>query len=309
MICHLMQIHVISCSQKIAQAMSDDLLRGPSSLKEMQECFKCERWHRLLLLLLSAMIHLSKASSKLHQISEMLPLVVDRLTFLHRRSLEPALGNMDIHSLPGIVHVALEVPEWSRVLWLGLLRCVPRSCDQLAVARGKNYCHLPKAPGIRISALDDVRCRPGLSCIDGEFDPLNGGSFAGYRIALDTRWSCRDGLAFSRRRDHSVECQIFYGLCATPIGCLRGNLWREELIIASLVRVGRYVLLKRDFAQPLDAPGADIARHDDTQRKPMFWSKWRIIHLIGQKHIWREGLLQRDGASKTHLFPLKLRLI
>ena len=41
----------------------------------------------------------------------------------------------------------------------------------------------------------------------------------------------------------------------------------------------------------------------------MFWSKWPIIHLIGQKHIWREGLLQRDGASKMHLLPLKLRLI
>ncbi len=31
--------------------------------------------------------------------------------------------------------------------------------------------------------------------------------------------------------------------------------------------------------------GADIARHDDPQRKPMFWSKGLIIHLIGQKHI------------------------
>src|SRR5260370_11348632 len=216
---------------------------------------------------------------------------------------------MDLHSMPGIVHVAFKVPEWSHVLWLCLLRCVPRSYDHLAVARGKDYCHLPKAPGIRISALDDVRCHPGLSSINREFDPLNRSSFAGYCIALDTSWSCRYGLAFLRRSDDSIEYQLFYGLCATPIGCLRGNLWRKELIIASLVRVGRCVLLKRDFAQPLDAPGADIARHDDAQRKSMFWSKRLIIHLIGQKHIWREGLLQRDGASKMHLFPLKLRLI
>src|SRR5260370_6173137 len=118
MICHLMQIHVISCSQKIAQAMSDDLLRGPSSLKEMQECFKCERWHRLLLLLLSAMIHLSKASSKLHQISETLPLVVDRLTFLHRRSLEPALDEKrsDQTHAPEMgyaLHPPQEASRWS----------------------------------------------------------------------------------------------------------------------------------------------------------------------------------------------------
>src|SRR5258708_27418303 len=180
-----------------------------------------------------------------------------------------ALGNMDLHSLPGIVHVAFEVPEWSHVLRLCLLRCIPRSYDHLAVARGKDYCHLPKAPGIRISALDDVRCRPGLSPIDREFDPLNGSSFAGYCIALDTRWSCRYYLAFSRRRDHSVECQIFYALCPTPIGCLRGNRWREELILDNRVQAGRHVLLKREFAQPLDAPGADIARHDDTQMKPI----------------------------------------
>src|SRR6266567_8090864 len=142
------------------------------------------------------------------------------------------LGNMDIHSMPGVVHVALEVPELSHVLWLGLLRCVPRSYDQLAVARGKGDCHLPKAPGIRISALDNGGCRPGLSPIDREFDPLNGSSFAGYGIALDTSWSCCYGLAFLRRRDDSIEYQIFYGLSATPIGRLRGNLWREELIIA-----------------------------------------------------------------------------
>src|SRR6266567_8567160 len=216
---------------------------------------------------------------------------------------------MDIHAMPGIIHVAFEVPEVSYILWMCLLRCVPRSYDHLAVARGKGQCKLPKAPGIRISALDDVGRRPGLSSIDREFDPLNRSSCASYCIALDTSWSCRYGLAFLRRRDNGIEDQIFDGLSATPIDCLRGNLGREELIIASLVRVGRCALLKRDFAQPLDAPGADIARHDDTQRKPMFWSKWLIIHLIGQNHIWREGLLQRDGAPKMHLFPLKLRLI
>src|SRR5260370_5715686 len=128
-------------------------------------------------------------------------------------------------------------------------------------------------------------------------------------MPLDRSWSCRYGLAFLRRSDDSIEYQIFYSLSATPIGCLRCNLWREELIIASLVRAGRCVLLKRDCAEPLDAPGADRARRDDTQRKPMFWSKWLIIHLIGQKHIRGEGIIQRDGASKMHLCPFKLRLI
>src|SRR2546429_182864 len=145
-------------------------------------------------------------------------------------------GNMDLHSVPGVVHVAFEVPELFNVLWLCLFRCVPRSYDQLAVARGKDYCYLPKAPGIGISALDDVGCRPGLSCIDREFDPLNRSSFAGYGIALDMSRSCRYCLAFLRRSDDSIEGQIFYGLSATPIGRLRVNLWREELIIASLVR-------------------------------------------------------------------------
>src|SRR5258708_10043380 len=53
MICHRRQIHVISCSQKIAQAMLDDLLIGTFSLKQVQECLKCERWHACLLLPLS----------------------------------------------------------------------------------------------------------------------------------------------------------------------------------------------------------------------------------------------------------------
>src|ERR1700737_251799 len=56
------------------------------------------------------------------------------------------LGNMDFHSMPGVVHVALEVPEWSHVLWLCLPGCVPSSYDHMAVARGKGYCHFPKAP-------------------------------------------------------------------------------------------------------------------------------------------------------------------
>src|SRR5579864_1870096 len=131
---------------------------------------------------------------------------------------------MELHSLPGVVHVALEVPEWSHVLWLCLPGCAPRSYDHLAVARGKDYCHLPKAPGIRISALDDGGGRPGLSSIDREFDPLNRSSCAGYCIALDTSWSCRYALACLRRRDHGVEDQIFYGLAATPIDCLCANL-------------------------------------------------------------------------------------
>src|SRR5215469_5081081 len=129
-------------------------------------------------------------------------------------------GYMDHHPVPGIVHVAFEVPELSHILWLGLLECVPRSYNQLAVTRGKGYCHLPKAPGIGISALDDGGCRPGLSCIDREFDPLNRSSFAGYGIALNTNWSCRYCLAFLRRSDDSIEDQIFYSLSATPIGCL-----------------------------------------------------------------------------------------
>src|SRR5579859_2729135 len=91
---------------------------------------------------------------------------------------------MDLHSMPGVVHVALEVPERSHVLRLCLPECVPHSYDHLAVARGKGYCHLPKAPGIRTSTLDDGGCRPGLCSIDREFDPLNRSSLAGYCIAL-----------------------------------------------------------------------------------------------------------------------------
>src|SRR5215467_4680351 len=216
---------------------------------------------------------------------------------------------MDLHSVPGVVHIAFEVPELFHVLWLRLLRCVPRSYAQLVVTRGKSYWHLPKAPGIGISALENGGCRPGLSSIDREFDALNRSPFASYGIALDTGRSCCYCLAFLRRRDDSIEHQIFQCLSAAPIGRLRCNLWREELIIASLVRVGRWALLKGDFTQPLDAPGADIAWHNDAQWKSMFRSKWLIIHLISQKHIWRESLLQCDGASKMHLFPLKLRLI
>src|SRR5215471_15315931 len=131
------------------------------------------------------------------------------------------LGNMYLHSMPGVVHVAFEVPELFHVLWLCPFRCVPRSYDYLAVARGKGYCHLPKAPGIGISALDDVGCCPGLSSIDRELDSLNRRACAGYGIALDTSWSCRYGLAFLQRGDDGIEDQIFYGLSATPIDRLR----------------------------------------------------------------------------------------
>lgn len=47
------------------------------------------------------------------------------------------LGNVDLDSMPGVVHVALEVPELSNVLWLCLPGCVPPSYDHLAVARRK----------------------------------------------------------------------------------------------------------------------------------------------------------------------------
>src|SRR5258706_13061253 len=102
-----------------------------------------------------------------------------------------ALGKMDLHTMPGVVHVAFEVPKLSYVLWLCMPRCVPRSYDNLAVTRGKGECNLPKAPGIRISTLDDVRYRPGLSSIDREFDPLNGSSFTSNCIALDPSCPCR----------------------------------------------------------------------------------------------------------------------
>src|SRR5437660_10546406 len=97
---------------------------------------------------------------------------------------------MDLHSVPGIVHVAFEVPEWSHVLWLYLPGCVPRSYDHLAVARGEGDCHLPKAPGMRISALDDGCWHPGRCAIDREFDSLHRGLFTGYGLALDTIRSC-----------------------------------------------------------------------------------------------------------------------
>src|SRR5437588_11331000 len=116
---------------------------------------------------------------------------------------------MDLDSVPGIVHVAFEVPEWSHVFWLCLPGCVPRVDDQLAVARREGDCPFPKAPGTRISALDNGGGRPGLCAIDREVDPLNRSCFVAYRIALDTSGSCCYGLAFLRRRDHCIECQIF----------------------------------------------------------------------------------------------------
>jgi hypothetical protein len=116
---------------------------------------------------------------------------------------------MDVHSMPGVVHVALEVPKWSHVLWLCLPGCIPCSYDHLVIARGKGYYHLPKAPGISTSTLVNVGSRPSLCSIDREFDPLNRSSLAGYGIALDTSWSCRYGLAFLRCRDDRIEYQIF----------------------------------------------------------------------------------------------------
>src|SRR5947199_1866078 len=150
---------------------------------------------------------------------------------------------MDLYSVPGIVHVAFEVPEWSHVLWLCLPGCVPRSYDHLAVARGEGYCHLPKAPGMRISALDDGGCRPGLCAIDREFDPLNRSSFTGYGIALDTSGSCCYGLAFLRRRDGSIEGPSFYRLSTTPINECRANHRSDDLIIVGVRRVDVWVQL------------------------------------------------------------------
>src|SRR3982074_961107 len=108
--------------------------------------------------------------------------------------------------LPGVVHIALEVPEWSHVVWLRLSGFVPCSHDHYVVARGQGERNLPKAPGIWIGALDDVGCRPGRSTIDGEFDPPNRISLARYGIALHQSWPRRDGLAFLWRGDDRVQC-------------------------------------------------------------------------------------------------------
>src|SRR5215469_10338574 len=216
---------------------------------------------------------------------------------------------MDVHAMPGVVHVACEVPEAARVLRLGPLRRVPCAHDQLALAGGKDDGHLPEAPGIRISALDDSSRRPGLRPVDREFDPLHGRPYGANSIALDTQRPRRAHLTVLRCRDHGVEAQLFQGLSSTPWGGLPGHLGREDLVIARLVRVGRGALLELDLAEPLDTSRADVARHDDPQWEPMLWSQRLIVHLIRQEHIWREGFLKRDGAAKMYRLPLELGLI
>jgi len=127
-----------------------------------------------------------------------------------------ALGKMDLHAMPGVVHVAFEVPKLSHVLgWV----CLDASHARTIIWQ---------SPGERANVISkstrhkDQRARrcplsSGLSSIDREFDPLNGSSFTSYCIALDTSWSCRYYLTFLRRSDNSIEYQIFYGFSATPI--------------------------------------------------------------------------------------------
>lgn len=69
------------------------------------------------------------------------------------------------------------------------------------------------------------------------------------------------------------------------VSLVRAHGWREHFIVSALPKAGVLLVAQSYFIEPLDAAGANGARHHYTQRKAMVERQWLTIHLPGQNDV------------------------
>src|SRR5919197_2992279 len=168
-------------------------------------------------------------------------------------------------AVPGVVEVALEIPDPLGALGLGASGRVPGADGELAWSGADLELGLPESPSARAASVEERRGGERLALVQGDFPPLDLPGTAGDRIAAGgDSWAGEDvavaWLADDRVDGRLAEREAVLG------SHLRPHPRGVEPVRARLEVVRRRLTLHGDRREPLDAPGTDVAWDEDPQR-------------------------------------------
>src|SRR5688572_22299848 len=143
--------------------------------------------------------------------------------------------DLNVYPVPGVVSVALKIPDLLDVLWLCAGGRIRGPDSDLMHARAEIQAGLPETPGRgMVSAFLKIRLDPSHSPVGGHLHPLHASIAAHYSVSSNRHGPFREGLAFRWIANDGVQRCLTQHLSFGEIDCLHGYVWREELILAGL---------------------------------------------------------------------------
>ena len=115
------------------------------------------------------------------------------------------LGDPDVYSRAGVVHVALWVPERRLVLRLRGGGGVPGADGDLVLASREGERGAPVAPGPAAEVVEQLGLRPIRAAVDGDVDPRDVPFAARERVTAYLDRAGRDRVTVRRRENVGVE--------------------------------------------------------------------------------------------------------
>ena len=210
-------------------------------------------------------------------------------------SIDLGCGGPHADARAGVVHVTLGVLQRRVVLWLGGLRRVPGTDEDLVLPGREFEGNPPLSPGPPAEVLKQLRLRPARATVDRDVDPRDMPLPTGERVP---RTSTGPAATVSRRPETTCRSSARPGRAASP----HPDRACRPAATADRRRAGNTLpgpRADRDPLEPLDAPGADIAGHHHAQRRAVDEREWLSIHPPCEQDLGTTSLVERDRAAEA----------
>src|ERR1044071_10085933 len=109
----------------------------------------------------------------------------------------------DAHAVPGVVHVAFEVPDGSGAFGLGLSGRGPGAGHDLVLAGGQAHGSAEEAPDPGATVLEQLGLGPAPAAVSRDLDLRHAAAVAADRPALDAHGPGRNPSARLGRADRT----------------------------------------------------------------------------------------------------------
>ena len=208
------------------------------------------------------------------------------------------LRRVDPNPRPGVVHVALGIPQWTGVFWLRSAGGIPCPGDEFRGSRREVQHGAPLGPGptvgvpggpnrlaIPVRPPDQLRLSPAPPAVGRHVDPDDASFSAREGVPGDFGGAGGDGLPVVGREDVRVERHRPQGQRVIGAGRAGIAVGRQQSVGNGLEVVLRRGRARRDPVDPLDAAGADVAGHDHSDRCAVRGGQRLAVHLPRQQHL------------------------